>query len=236
MLGQGMANLANTLARPSGRRSCAPETPSTTSSARSARRRAQLLPLLEPGLGHALRSHLRTVLRQAGGRRQRARSGRLPGTVDTTVAFADLTGFTRRARACPRTSSAALAEHFAELAERPRGAARCGWSRRSATRAMLVAPTPTPCSTCGGSTWSRRRAARAAPAAASHGRRRAAARRCSARGDCVRVSRSTSASRLTTFARRGTVVTVRERARGGAPTATGGRSPATRRFKGVARP
>ena len=55
------------------------------------------------------------MLRQvAVGESERA-SGRLPGAADVTVAFADLTGFTRLGESVDASELGALAEHFAEL-------------------------------------------------------------------------------------------------------------------------
>ena len=61
---------------------------------------------LSSRLGQALRHHLRRGVRQvAVGESERA-SGRLPGAADQTVAFADLTGFTRLGESVDASSSA----------------------------------------------------------------------------------------------------------------------------------
>ena len=86
-------------------------------SARYAEETRELLPLLEPGLGQALRLHLRAVMRQVAVGRERAgqrppagrggAGGRLRGPHRLHAA--------RRERG-RRRSSGALAERFAELA------------------------------------------------------------------------------------------------------------------------
>jgi adenylate cyclase len=115
VLGQGMANLASTLAGAFGAAFLRAGDTEYDLSSRYGEESAQLMPLLEPGLGHALRTHLRAVMRQVAVGASERESGRLPGTVDTTVAFADLTGFTRLGESVPADELGALAERYGEL-------------------------------------------------------------------------------------------------------------------------
>ncbi len=115
VLGQGMANLASTLAAAFGAAFLRAGDTEYDLSSRYGEESAQLMPLLEPGLGHALRTHLRAVMRQVAVGASERESGRLPGTVDTTVAFADLTGFTRLGESVPADELGALAERYGDL-------------------------------------------------------------------------------------------------------------------------
>jgi adenylate cyclase len=116
VLGMGAANLAATVATVFGSAFLRAGDTEYDLAARYAEESRELLPLLEPGLGQALRLHLRSVMRQvAVGESERA-SGRLPGSAELTVAFADLTGFTRLGESVDASELGALAESFAELA------------------------------------------------------------------------------------------------------------------------
>jgi adenylate cyclase len=116
VLGLSAANLAATLATVFGSAFLRAGDTEYDLSARYAQETRELLPTIEPGYGQALRHHLRAVLRQvAVGESERA-SGRLPGATDLTVAFADLTGFTRLGESVDASELGALAEGFAELA------------------------------------------------------------------------------------------------------------------------
>jgi adenylate cyclase len=115
VIGLGMANVASTLAGVFGAAFLRAGDTEYDLASRYAEQTHELMPLLEPGLGHALRIHLRSVLRQlAVGGGERA-TGRLPGAAQVTVAFADLTGFTRLGEIVPADELGALAERFAEL-------------------------------------------------------------------------------------------------------------------------
>jgi adenylate cyclase len=116
VLGMGAANLAATVATVFGSAFLRAGDSEYDLAARYAEESRELLPLLEPGLGQALRLHLRSVMRQvAVGESERA-SGRLPGSAELTVAFADLTGFTRLGESVDASELGALAESFADLA------------------------------------------------------------------------------------------------------------------------
>ena len=115
VLGLGAANLAATLATVFGSAFLRAGDTEYDLSARYAEETRELLPTIEPGYGQALRHHLRAVLRQvAVGASERA-SGRLPGAAEQTVAFADLTGFTRLGESVDASELGALAERFADL-------------------------------------------------------------------------------------------------------------------------
>jgi adenylate cyclase len=62
---------------------------------RYARVAEDLIPLMEPLLAHALRRHLRELIRSDVLGSLEIGGGRLPGARDVAVAFADLVGFTR---------------------------------------------------------------------------------------------------------------------------------------------
>ncbi len=115
VLGQGMANLAATLAGAFGAAFLRAGDTEYDLSSRYGEETTLLMPLLEPGLGHALRTHLRAVMRQVAVGASERESGSLPGTIETTVAFADLTGFTRLGESVPADELGALAERYTEL-------------------------------------------------------------------------------------------------------------------------
>jgi adenylate cyclase len=115
VIGLGMANLAAATATVFGSAFIQAGDTEYDLSSRYAEETRRLLPLLQPSLNHAFQIHLRAVMRQvAVGEGERA-AGRLPGAADATVAFADLTGFTRLGEEVAADELGALAEAFAEL-------------------------------------------------------------------------------------------------------------------------
>ncbi len=134
VLGQGMANLAATLATAFGSAFLRAGDTEYELSARYGEETAQLLPLLEPGLGHALAHAPAHRAAPGGGRRRRARERPPAGS----------RGFHGRVRR-PHRLHAPGRERAGGRARRTGGALRgagrrnwwsrrCGWSRRSATR------------------------------------------------------------------------------------------------------
>jgi adenylate cyclase len=76
----------------------------------------QLEPLLAQALIHTLRAHERANLRQAVVGSAELRTGRLPGSVEMAVAFADLVGFTKLGEGVAADELGELAERFATMA------------------------------------------------------------------------------------------------------------------------
>lgn len=116
VMGSGMAALATTSGLVFGAAFLRAGDSEYDLALRYAKRARELTPLLEHGLARALRVHLRAAARQfAVGSSERA-TGRLPGAADVSVAFADLTGFTRLGESIPAEELVALAGRFATLA------------------------------------------------------------------------------------------------------------------------
>jgi adenylate cyclase len=77
-----------------------------------------LLPTIAPWLDHVFKLHLRQVLREDAISREALESGRLDATRHTTVAFADLVGFTALGESVQIEELTGVAGKLAGLAER----------------------------------------------------------------------------------------------------------------------
>jgi adenylate cyclase len=82
-----------------------------------------LMPMADPLLGNIVALHMREIVRSAViGRAERV-SGRLPGTTEITVAFADMVGFTQLGQATSAEGVGSVARQFevmaAGVAKRP---------------------------------------------------------------------------------------------------------------------
>jgi adenylate cyclase len=77
-----------------------------------------LLPLAAPLLEHALKLHVREVLREDAITREQLEAGGAQDTQDTTVAFADLVGFTALGETVDTEELTGVAERLAELTGR----------------------------------------------------------------------------------------------------------------------
>jgi adenylate cyclase len=75
-----------------------------------------LLPLLISSLEHVLRLHIREQLRHDAIGRAELESGRLPGSQEVSVCFADLVGFTKLGERLPPDELAAVTGRLDELA------------------------------------------------------------------------------------------------------------------------
>ena len=112
-----------------------------------------LVPLAAPTLSHMLNLRMREVIRSAAVGEAELRSGHLPGAQRVAVGFVDIVGFTRLGEEIPPEDLGELVRKFErsveEATEPP-----VRLVKTIGDAAMLVAPTPKPCSTrC--SAWSR---------------------------------------------------------------------------------
>ena len=188
----------------------------------------ELGPLAGPALAHMLNLRMREQARQAVVGQAELQSGRLPGAQAAAVGFVDIVGFTNLGEQVPPEELGAVAGRFErrveDAVEPP-----VRLVKTIGDAAMLVAPDPRSADPDRCSTWSR---ARLRPTTASScAAAWPQATRCRRAGDWY--GRPVNlASRLTAFARRGSVVTtaeVREAAGGDYAWSFAGR----RRFKGV---
>jgi adenylate cyclase len=117
VLRQAMANIATVIMRVGGEALIRPGDSEHDLGVRYAEMTQHLLPLAGGILTNQLRLHLRERLRrEAIGRAERA-SGQLPEAVETTIAFADLVGFTRRGEELDTVDIGRLARRLAVLTE-----------------------------------------------------------------------------------------------------------------------
>ena len=93
----------------------------------------QLMPLAGPWLEHVFALHLRQVLRRTRVTQEQRRTGRLDGTQEAAVAFADLVGFTGLGETVPLEELGGRRRRLARLAAE-RSSRPCASSSRSATR------------------------------------------------------------------------------------------------------
>jgi adenylate cyclase len=100
-------------------------------------------PLAAPTLGHMLNLHLRETLRNVVIGDAELRSGRLPGAQPVTVGFVDIVGFTQLGEEVPPEELGALVREFERAVERAtKPPVRL--VKTIGDAAMLVAPEPKP--------------------------------------------------------------------------------------------
>jgi adenylate cyclase len=116
LLGQSMARLAAATGRIFAETFLRPGDTERSVALRYAEETRQLEPLLAQALTHTLRAHERANLRQAVVGSAELRTGRLPGSVEMAVGFADLAGFTKLGEAVAADELGELAERFAAMA------------------------------------------------------------------------------------------------------------------------
>jgi adenylate cyclase len=102
-----------------------------------------LAPLAAPTLGHMLNLHMRETLRNVVVGDAELRSGRLPGAQPVTVAFADIVGFTQLGEEIPPEELGALVREFERAVERVTHPP-VRLVKTIGDAAMLVAPEPKP--------------------------------------------------------------------------------------------
>jgi len=77
---------------------------------------ANLIPTVGPTLQYAFALHLRELIRREAIGRAELATGRLPGAVEVTVAFADMVGFTRLGEGLPADELGGVTGRLSELA------------------------------------------------------------------------------------------------------------------------
>lgn len=107
----------------------------------------QLMPLAGPWLEHVFALHLQQVLREDALTQEQRRTGRLDGTQEAVVAFADLVGFTELGESLPVEELGGVAGRLSRLAgeviEPPVRIVKL-----IGDAVMLVAPEPAPMLSC----------------------------------------------------------------------------------------
>jgi adenylate cyclase len=118
VLGQGMARYAEALRTMAGRAFLEPGIDEHELARRYAAVASALLPTIAPWLDHVFKLHLQQVLREDAISRDALESGRLDATRNTSVAFADLVGFTALGESVQIEELTGVAGRLAGLAER----------------------------------------------------------------------------------------------------------------------
>ena len=143
VLGQGMANIAETLRGVVGDALLQPGDTERTVGLRWAEAVEHLVPQLTPMLGYLLSVHLREQLKNDLILGAELESGRLEGGRDITVAFADLVGFTKLGERVEPAELSAAGRHLNGLAiEAARPPVRL--VKMIGDAAMLVSTEPRP--------------------------------------------------------------------------------------------
>jgi adenylate cyclase len=114
--GHGMAQVATTIGRVFGEAFLRPGDTERDLGLRYAGATTALAPEIGPLLQHALNAHQREDVRQAVVGEAELASGRLPGGQEITACFADLVGFTKLGERIPSDELGAVAGRLTELA------------------------------------------------------------------------------------------------------------------------
>jgi adenylate cyclase len=228
VMSQAMVSVAATLTSTFGDAMLRPGDNERDLGLRYAESLRNLGPLAGPTLGHMMNLRMREQVRQAVVGQAELQSGHLPGAMPMVVAFVDIVGFTRLGEQVPPDQLGAVVREFERSAE---SAARAPVRlvKTIGDAAMLVAPEPAPLvgAVLGLVEQSKEEDARPllrAGVAAGEALPRA--------GDWY--GRPVNlASRLTGFARRGTVVTAKDVREAAGDDAYSWSFAGSRRFKGV---
>jgi adenylate cyclase len=116
ILGQGMAHTSDAVRRVVGNALLQPGDSEYTVGLRFAQAADELGPLVPTLLDHQFRAHLRDGMRRELVTEAEREVGRLAGTRDTAIAFADLVGYTRLGEQLPAEDLGSVAGRFADLA------------------------------------------------------------------------------------------------------------------------
>jgi adenylate cyclase len=116
LLGQSMARIAAATGRTFAETFLRPGDTERDVAQRYAEETRELEPLLAGAVLHTLRAHELADLRQAVVGSEALRTGRLPGSVEMAVGFADLVGFTKLGQGVAADELGELAERFAAMA------------------------------------------------------------------------------------------------------------------------
>jgi adenylate cyclase len=116
VLGQGMAHTSEAVRRLVGNALLEPGDSEYTVGLRFAQAADELAPLVPTLLDHQFRAHLRDGMRRELVTESEREVGRLAGTRDVAIAFADLVGYTRLGDHLPAEDLGSIAGRFADLA------------------------------------------------------------------------------------------------------------------------
>jgi adenylate cyclase len=116
VMGQGMANLSATVGRTFAEALIRPGDTERDLGLRYAEGAGELIPLLADELSHVLRLHQRELARQAAVGDAEIRSGRMPGAQEISVCFADMAGFTKLGERVAPDELGEVAGRLSELA------------------------------------------------------------------------------------------------------------------------
>jgi adenylate cyclase len=116
VLGQGMAHTSEAVRRLVGNALLEPGDSEYTVGLRFAQAADELAPLVPTLLDHQFRAHLRDGMRRELVTESEREVGRLAGTRDVAIAFADLVGYTRLGEELPAEDLGRIAGRFADLA------------------------------------------------------------------------------------------------------------------------
>jgi adenylate cyclase len=117
VLGQGMARYAEATRTLVARTFIEPGLDEYELAHRYAAVAERLMPLAGPWLEHVFALHLQQVLRNDAVTQEQRRTGRLDGTQEAVVAFADLVGFTELGESLPVEALGGVAGRLSRLAE-----------------------------------------------------------------------------------------------------------------------
>jgi adenylate cyclase len=141
VMGQGISRITDAVTRSFGQAFLRPDDTEHDLAVRYAEATRQMAPLLGETLKHITRLHLRESVRQAAVGLEEVQSGRLPGSQDVAVCFADLVDFTKLGERVAPDELGAVAGKLDVLASE----AACPPVRLVKTigdAAMLVSPDP----------------------------------------------------------------------------------------------
>ena len=116
VLGQGMSHTSEAVRRLVGNALLEPGDSEYTVGLRFAQAADELAPLVPTLLDHQFRAHLRDGMRRELVTESERETGRLAGTRDVAIAFADLVGYTRLGDHLPAEDLGSIAGRFADLA------------------------------------------------------------------------------------------------------------------------
>jgi adenylate cyclase len=143
VMSHSMANVAASLVSTLGDALLRPGDTERDLGLRYAETLRNLGPLAGPALEHMLNLRLREVIRNAVVGEAELRSGRLPGAQPITVGFVDIVGFTRMGEEIPPDELGTIVRDFERSAERA-AQPPVRLVKTIGDAAMLVAPTPQP--------------------------------------------------------------------------------------------
>jgi adenylate cyclase len=143
LMSQAMATVAAGLSSIFGEALLRPDDTERDLGLRYAESLRSLGPLAAPTLGHMLNLHLRETLRNVVVGETELRSGRLPGALPVTVGFVDIVGFTRLGEEIAPDELGVLVREFERAVERVTNPP-VRLVKTIGDAAMLVAPRPKP--------------------------------------------------------------------------------------------